>query len=52
VAADVVAAIRQKCPVLINLTTGTIGNKGAMGGGWASRLLFGRVIGYRSLLCC
>lgn len=33
VAADVVAGIRQRCPVLINLTTGTMGSSGPMGGG-------------------
>ena len=32
-AADVVEAIRQRSPVLVNLTTGTMGSKGAMGGG-------------------
>lgn len=34
VAQDVVAAIRQRCPaLLINMTTGTLGEKGPLGGG-------------------
>eukprot|EP00051_Salpingoeca_urceolata_P033728 m.22050 g.22050 ORF g.22050 m.22050 type:complete len:335 (+) comp6661_c0_seq1:368-1372(+) len=33
VAADICDAIRQRCPVLINMTSGTLGDKGPMGGG-------------------
>ena len=33
VAADICAAIRQKCPVVINMTTGTVGTGGPAGGG-------------------
>jgi 3-keto-5-aminohexanoate cleavage enzyme len=33
VARDIVTAIRQECPILINMTTGTVGESGAMGGG-------------------
>lgn len=33
VAADICSAIRQRCPVIINMTTGTVGSAGTMGGG-------------------
>ena len=33
VAKDVCAAIRQACPVVINMTTGTVGSKGPAAGG-------------------